>query len=86
MEVTRRALDKAEATQSTLNAFYRLMPEQALAAARIAEDAVTKSAPLGALHGIPFSAKDLMAVKGVRYASGLAHDGIEHRRCGRAGS
>jgi aspartyl-tRNA(Asn)/glutamyl-tRNA(Gln) amidotransferase subunit A len=70
VEVTRRALDKAEATQSTLNAFYRLMPEQALAAARVAEDAVLKSAPLGALHGIPFSAKDLMAVKGVGYASG----------------
>lgn len=70
VEVTKRALGKAEATQSTLNAFYRLLPEQALAAARIAEDAVMSGAPLGALHGIPFSAKDLMAVKGVGYASG----------------
>jgi len=34
VEVTRRALDKAEATQATLNAFVRLMPEQAMAAAR----------------------------------------------------
>lgn len=70
VEVTRRALEKAEATQPTLNAFCLLLPEQALAAARVAEDAVLKGAPLGALHGIPFSAKDLMAVKGMRYASG----------------
>lgn len=70
VDVTRRALQKAEATQSTLNAFYRLLPEQALAAAKVAEDAVMSGAPLGALHGIPFSAKDLMAVKGVGYASG----------------
>jgi aspartyl-tRNA(Asn)/glutamyl-tRNA(Gln) amidotransferase subunit A len=27
-------------------------------------------APLGAIHGIPFSVKDLIAVEGVRYASG----------------
>ena len=26
--------------------------------------------PLGLLHGVPFSAKDLMAAAGVRYASG----------------
>lgn len=70
VELTQRALAKAEATQSTLNAFYLLMPEDALAAAKVAEDAVMKGAPLGAIHGIPFSAKDLMAVKGVGYASG----------------
>ena len=70
LDLTRRALAKAEATQSTLNAFYVLMPEQALAAARAAEDAVMNGAPLGAIHGIPFSVKDLIAVKGVGYASG----------------
>lgn len=70
LDLTRRALAKAEATQSTLNAFYLLMPEEALAAAKVAEDAVVKGAPLGVLHGLPFSAKDLMAVKGVGYASG----------------
>jgi aspartyl-tRNA(Asn)/glutamyl-tRNA(Gln) amidotransferase subunit A len=70
LDLTRRALVKAEATQSTLNAFYILMPEQALAAARAAEDAVMNGAPLGAIHGIPFSVKDLIAVKGVGYASG----------------
>ena len=31
VEVTRRALDKAEATQGALNAFFILMPYKALA-------------------------------------------------------
>src|SRR4051812_25448281 len=62
VEVTRRALDKAAATQDSLNAFFVLMPEQAMASAKVAEDAVMSGAPLGLLHGIPFSAKDLMAV------------------------
>ncbi len=70
VEVTKRALAKAEETQKTLNAFFVLMPEEALAAARVAEAAVLKGRPLGPLHGLPFSAKDLMAVAGVPYASG----------------
>ena len=70
VELTERALAKAEHTQGTLNAFFLLMPEAALAAARAAEDAVMRGEPLGLLHGLPFSAKDLMAVAGVPYASG----------------
>ena len=70
VELTRRALAKAEATQGNLNAFFVILPEAALAAAKAAEDAVMRSQPLGLLHGLPFSAKDLMAVAGVPYASG----------------
>ncbi len=70
VEVTRRALGRAEATQATLNAFFLIMDEQALAAARGAEDAVMRGAPLGALHGVPFSAKDLVAVGGVPFCFG----------------
>ena len=65
VELTLRALARAEATQATLNAFFVLLPESALAAARAAEDAVMRGQPLGLLHGLPFSAKDLMAVAGV---------------------
>lgn len=70
VEVTRRALEKAERTQATLNCFFVLLPEAAMAAAKAAEDAVMTGQNLGLLHGIPFSAKDLIAVGGVRYASG----------------
>src|SRR5262249_30035317 len=70
LELTHRALTKAEATQKKLNAFFVLLPEAALAAARAAEDAVMRGEPLGLLHGLPCSAKDLIAVAGVPYASG----------------
>ena len=70
VELTQRALAKAEATQKTLNAFFVLLPREALAAAKAAEEAVMRNEPLGLLHGLPFSAKDLMAVANVRYASG----------------
>lgn len=70
VEVTKRALGAAEDSQKTLNAFFRLLPEPALAAAKAAEDAVMKGQPLGLLHGLPFSAKDLIAVAGVHYSSG----------------
>jgi aspartyl-tRNA(Asn)/glutamyl-tRNA(Gln) amidotransferase subunit A len=70
IEVTRRALEKADATQTSLNAFFLLMPEQAIAAARKAEDAVMRGAPLGLLHGIPISVKDLIALGGAPFAYG----------------
>jgi len=60
VELTQRALDKAQASQATLNAFFVLSPETALASAKTAEDAVMHGELLGPLHGLPFSAKDLM--------------------------
>jgi aspartyl-tRNA(Asn)/glutamyl-tRNA(Gln) amidotransferase subunit A len=70
VEVTGRALDKAQALQASLNAFFFLMPEKALVAAKAAEDAVMRGDPLGPLHGVPISIKDLIAVGGERFAFG----------------
>ena len=70
IDLTRRALDKAEATQNTLNCFSVLAPEAALLAAKNAEQEVMKGDALGLLHGLPFSAKDLIAVAGLPYMSG----------------
>jgi aspartyl-tRNA(Asn)/glutamyl-tRNA(Gln) amidotransferase subunit A len=70
VEVTRRALERAEATQASLNAFFFLMPERAMAAARQAEAAVMRGDPLGCLHGVPISIKDLIAIGGERFAFG----------------
>lgn len=70
VELTRRALEKAQATQDSLNCFFLLVPDEAIKAARAAEEAVMRGDPLGRLHGLPFSAKDLMAAKGLSYASG----------------
>jgi len=68
--LTQRALERAGETEPRLNAFFELMPESALAAAQSAEDAVMKGGTLGALHGIPLSVKDLIAVGDVRFALG----------------
>jgi aspartyl-tRNA(Asn)/glutamyl-tRNA(Gln) amidotransferase subunit A len=70
VEVVRRALDAAESSQATLNAFTVLCRDEALKEARRAEDAVMRGDALGALHGLPFSAKDLISVAGLPYASG----------------
>jgi aspartyl-tRNA(Asn)/glutamyl-tRNA(Gln) amidotransferase subunit A len=70
VEIVRQALDEAEATQATLNAFTILRREEALSEARAAEAAVMRGDALGALHGLPFSAKDLISVAGLPYAFG----------------
>ncbi|MFJ7441367.1 amidase family protein [Methylorubrum thiocyanatum] len=70
VELTERALARAEASQASLNAFCHLVPEEARSAARRAEEAVMRGAPLGLLHGLPVSVKDLIAVGGQPYASG----------------
>ncbi|WP_419951680.1 amidase family protein [Methylobacterium sp.] len=70
VELTERALNRAEATQSSLNAFFVLMPEEARAAARQAEAAVMQGGALGLLHGLPVSVKDLISIAGQPFASG----------------
>jgi aspartyl-tRNA(Asn)/glutamyl-tRNA(Gln) amidotransferase subunit A len=70
VDLTRRALARADEVQPALNAFFELMPEDAMTAAQVAEDAVMQGDGLGALHGIPLSVKDLIAVGGVRFALG----------------
>jgi len=64
VEATKRALAKAEATQDTINAFSHIMPEPALDAARTADAATMRGDKLGPLHGVPYTAKDLIAVEG----------------------
>src|SRR5262249_61921719 len=59
-----------EGRRAGLTAFSLIMAEQGLAAARAAEDAVMRGETLGPLHGVPFSAKDLVAVGGVPFCFG----------------
>jgi aspartyl-tRNA(Asn)/glutamyl-tRNA(Gln) amidotransferase subunit A len=65
VEVVDRGLARAQSSQPSLNAFTVLQPEAAKAAARLAEDAVMRGDPMGPLHGIPISVKDLIAVGGL---------------------
>lgn len=70
VEVMEQCLQRMEALEPKLNCFVTPMPEQAMAAARQAEKAVLAGEALGALHGIPISVKDLIAVGGVKLTFG----------------
>lgn len=70
VEVVQASLACAASQQSTLNSFVTLAPELALEQARAADAARAAGRPLGALHGLPISVKDLIAVKGLPFTSG----------------
>jgi aspartyl-tRNA(Asn)/glutamyl-tRNA(Gln) amidotransferase subunit A len=70
VELTRAVLARIDKLNPTLNAFCTVTPDLALAAARAAEDAVVRGGPLGPIHGLPFSIKDLAFTAGVRTMSG----------------
>lgn len=65
-------LANAEAQQARLNPFATFCAERAREEARAAEAAVASGAPLGPLHGVPVSVKDLFRTKGIRTAFGSA--------------
>ncbi len=65
VEVTRAVLDRIAAWEPRINAFAALDAEGAMAAARKAEEAVMAGVPLGPLHGVPATIKDIAAVKGL---------------------
>ncbi|GKQ54256.1 amidase [Bradyrhizobium sp. Ce-3] len=70
VEVTAAVLARAERLQPELNCFITLCGDQAMAQAKLAERQVTAGEPLGLLHGIPFTVKDIVSTKGVRTTFG----------------
>jgi aspartyl-tRNA(Asn)/glutamyl-tRNA(Gln) amidotransferase subunit A len=70
VEVVDAVLGRIEALQPTVNAFITVTADEARAAARRAEAAVMAGGPLGPLHGVPFSVKDLVFTAGIRTTMG----------------
>ncbi len=70
LELTQTVLARIDRLQPTLNAFITVCHDEALAAARRAEQAVIDGAPLGPLHGVPYAVKDLVNTAGVRTTFG----------------
>src|SRR2546422_3957719 len=70
IEVTDAVLSRIDAINPVLNAFCVVAAEQARAAAREAEIAVTKGEPLGPLHGVPVSIKDVLLTRGLTTTGG----------------
>ena len=70
VEAVDAVLDRIASLDGRLNAFATVTADLARAAARRAEQAVTRGAPLGRLHGVPFSVKDTLDTAGVRTTLG----------------
>ena len=64
VEYLEAILVAAHQQQRRLNCFTAILDEEARKAARYAEQAVMDGAPLGPLHGVPISIKDLLDVQG----------------------
>lgn len=65
VELTKVYLDRSQKLGPRFNAFAKLTPETALEQAKAAEKEIQRGHYRGALHGIPYAAKDLLTVKGV---------------------
>lgn len=70
VEVMEATLAQIKRLQHSVNAFISVPEDQAMTAAQRAEAAVMAGKPLGPLHGVPFSVKDLLATAGVRTTMG----------------
>ncbi|HEX8267963.1 MAG TPA: amidase [Pyrinomonadaceae bacterium] len=66
VELTESYLARLEKYGATLGAVTQVMRESALTEARQAEAEIQKGRYRGALHGIPYGAKDLLATKNAR--------------------
>src|SRR5271169_2115405 len=65
VDLTQLYLDRSAKFGSRFNAYARLTPEAALDQAKAAEKEIQHGHYRGPLHGIPYAAKDLLAVKGI---------------------
>src|SRR5262245_65991748 len=69
-ETVRAALTRLELLQDKLNAFITVLPEQALAEAKKADEEIARGHHRGPLHGVPVSIKDMFEMAGVLTTGG----------------
>ena len=72
VELTTRILDRIAAVDPTLKSYATVMRDQALAAAKRAEEEIQHGTYRGPLHGVPIAVKDLCYTKGVRTMAGTS--------------
>lgn len=70
MELTQHILKRIQKYNPSLNAIVTLLPDEALACARAADDALAKKEWWGPLHGVPITVKDTFEVAGMRTTAG----------------
>ncbi|HLY64681.1 MAG TPA: amidase [Chloroflexota bacterium] len=66
VQVATRSLERAQQTQTSLNAFITILNDRALQAARASEERFRQGQPLSWLDGIPIAVKDIIHIAGVR--------------------
>ncbi len=72
LDLTEHVLARLDGEGRALNAVVTLLPERAIEAARVADDEISRGVDRGPLHGIPYGAKDLLAVAGAPTTWGAA--------------
>jgi Asp-tRNA(Asn)/Glu-tRNA(Gln) amidotransferase A subunit family amidase len=70
VELVTQALDRIAARNAKLNAFQLVLHDEALAAARQAEQELMAGNHRGPLHGVPVAVKDLLAMQGTITTAG----------------
>jgi aspartyl-tRNA(Asn)/glutamyl-tRNA(Gln) amidotransferase subunit A len=70
VETVDAVLHRIDALQPTVNAFITVTADEARESARRAETTLMAGTPVGPLHGVPFSVKDLLFTRGVRTTMG----------------
>ena len=70
VELVQSYLERIEVLNPTFNVYLTVMAEEALTAAKTAEQAVQTGNPLGSLDGVPIALKDNYDVVGVRMTAG----------------
>ena len=70
VEILKSHLDAIARANPAINAICTLAAEQAMEAARAAEDAVMRGSAIGPLHGVPIGIKDVTPTAGIRTTYG----------------
>jgi amidase len=70
VEVMEAHLAQIARTNPQVNAIVTLLPEEAIEGARVADEALARSLPVGPLHGLPIAHKDLAWTRGIRTTLG----------------
>jgi aspartyl-tRNA(Asn)/glutamyl-tRNA(Gln) amidotransferase subunit A len=70
VELTRAYLNRIQREDNALRAYITVLSDQALAAARTAEEEIARGGYRGPLHGIPIALKDLVMTRGIRTTCG----------------
>jgi amidase len=71
VELTRLALERIDRFNPALNAVVNVLRDEALAAARAADEALARGTARGPFHGVPIILKESLEIRGVRATVGL---------------